>query len=109
LPMQAHNPTPKIMYPLSTYNYGNPGHYYDPLQFPVSVSSQMESPCGYCEVPPSQLYVLQPRYIHIRCHPLLMGWWYLQSTSQMWNLFLTISLMWIRLHLAQNKNITMQL
>ncbi len=61
LPMQAHNPTPKIMYPLSTYNYGNPGHYYDPLQFPVSVSSQMESPYGYCEVPPSQLYVLQPQ------------------------------------------------
>jgi hypothetical protein len=28
------------MYPSPVYNYGNPGFYYDPLQFPNCVASQ---------------------------------------------------------------------
>jgi hypothetical protein len=31
------------MYPSHTYNYGNPGFYYDPLQFPNCVASQTHS------------------------------------------------------------------
>ncbi len=30
----------RIMYPSPVYQYGNPGFYYDPLQFPASVESQ---------------------------------------------------------------------
>jgi hypothetical protein len=30
----------RSMYPTPTYNYGNPGFYYDPLQFPNCVASQ---------------------------------------------------------------------
>jgi hypothetical protein len=30
----------RVMYPSSTYTYGNPGYYYDPMQFPVSHDTQ---------------------------------------------------------------------
>jgi hypothetical protein len=41
------------MYPSSSYNYGNPGYYYDSLQFPVSTETQT-SPTY---VPPQDHYV----------------------------------------------------
>jgi hypothetical protein len=30
----------RVLYPLPVYHYGNPGFYYDPLQFPVSSETQ---------------------------------------------------------------------
>jgi hypothetical protein len=36
----------RVMHPSSAYNYGNPGYYYDPMQFPVSHETQT-SPHSY--------------------------------------------------------------
>jgi hypothetical protein len=37
---QAQHLPGKVLYPSSSYRYGNPGYYYDPLQFPVSSETQ---------------------------------------------------------------------
>lgn len=37
---QVNNHHGKILHPSSSYHYGNPGFYYDPLQFPVSNETQ---------------------------------------------------------------------
>jgi len=37
----THNlPSRRIMYPLPTYTYGNPGYYYDPLHHPHTMGTQ---------------------------------------------------------------------
>jgi hypothetical protein len=41
---QVNNLSGKILYPSSSYQYGNPGFYYDPLQFPVSTETQTSTP-----------------------------------------------------------------
>lgn len=41
------------MYPSSSYNYGNPGYYYDPLQIPVSTETQT----SHTYVPHQEHYV----------------------------------------------------
>jgi hypothetical protein len=55
-PNDTSTPFPgQVMIPSSTYNYGNPGYYYDPLQFPV-----------YQDTQTSPLYAPPPdTYVHI--------------------------------------------
>lgn len=39
----------RVVYPSPVYHYGNPGYYYDPLQFPVSAETQTNP--RYCYYP----------------------------------------------------------
>jgi hypothetical protein len=42
---QVPNFTGRVLYPSSTYHSGDPGYYYDdPLQFPVSIETQLSPP-----------------------------------------------------------------
>jgi len=43
---------PRVLYPLSRYMYGNPGYYYDPLQFPMLVGLQTEPWVSNIQPPP---------------------------------------------------------
>ncbi len=36
--------TGEVLYPSSSYQYGNPGFYYDPIQFPVFTETQTSPP-----------------------------------------------------------------
>lgn len=49
----------RVLYPSSTYQNGNPGHYYDPLQFPVSTETQT-----------SPTYLSPPRSSNDPLHPV---------------------------------------
>jgi hypothetical protein len=48
----------KIIYPSLSYQYGNPGYYCDPLQFPVSSETQTSPP--YIPYPNTSTHVLSP-------------------------------------------------
>jgi hypothetical protein len=54
IPTETFSPlSGRVMYSSSSYNYGNPGYFYDPLQFPVSTETQT----SHTYVPHQEHYV----------------------------------------------------
>jgi hypothetical protein len=62
-PIHSHNIcSPRVIYPSSSYNYGNPGYYYDHLHHPDSMCTQTESPYVLHSMVQSTIYPLPTAY-----------------------------------------------